>query len=349
MPLPSDAVNTGVRNGRDGRLMAHVVVFEDTAKIAVWSRELPPPGPGQVLVRMLATLISPGSERRVLQRSFDAPHWNAWAKFPFFPGYCAVGVVEDCGPDATLRIGQRVVVGAPHTSRAIVSARACLPVDGDLPVDAHAWCALAKIAAMALAVMPPPLGRHVAVVGDGPLAQMSVRWLHCAGAQRITVIGKHERRLQHALEGGASDVHLYDGRVPEPGDHDAAAPEAVIDASGTDSGFTMAQALAARGGTVVMLGDPGYPGALRVHPRFVPDGLHLVGVRDGLETGAWNTAGIIRTFLRLVKSGAFRVNGLITHRVLGEQAMLAYEICADKSSSMGVVLDWEGVSRPETR
>src|SRR5205807_654278 len=98
------------------------------------------------------------------QRSFDAPHWTHWGKLPFLPGYSAVGVVDECGPDAALRVGQRVVMRSPHASMALVPETACVPVDGDLAPDAQVWFALAKIAAMALPVIPAPLGRHAAVV-----------------------------------------------------------------------------------------------------------------------------------------------------------------------------------------
>jgi 2-desacetyl-2-hydroxyethyl bacteriochlorophyllide A dehydrogenase len=325
---------------------ARVLVFDRPSSVCVESRELAAPGPGQVLVRMLVTLISPGTELRVLHRSFDAPHWTRWGRLPFRPGYSAVGVVEACGPDVALRVGQRVVTRAAHASKALVKETACVPIDGDLAPDAQVWFALAKIAAMTLPVIPPPLGRHAAVVGDGPIAQMIVRWLHCAGAERITVVGKHDRRLELAVLGGATDTRIYGEGLRERR-RDADAPDISIDASGTEPGFSVAQALAARRGTVVMLGDPGYPGELRIHSRFVPDGLHLVAAHDGLETDTWNTARITRLFLGLVKRGAFRLDGLITHRFTAEQASSAYACCADKASTMGVVFDWDDAQHAE--
>src|SRR5262245_20727829 len=132
------------------RPIARVLVFDRPSSIGVSHRELAAPGPGQVLVRMLVTLISPGTELRVLQRSFDAPHWTRWGKLPFLPGYSAVGVVDECGPDVTLRAGQRVVMRRSHASMALVPEKSCVPVDDDLAPDAQVWFGLAKIAAMAL-------------------------------------------------------------------------------------------------------------------------------------------------------------------------------------------------------
>jgi 2-desacetyl-2-hydroxyethyl bacteriochlorophyllide A dehydrogenase len=338
-PLPLDAGPSAVRP------TAHVVMFDRSAKVKVWKRSVPVPERDQVVVRMLASLISPGSELRVLHRSFDAPHWVNWGRLPFFPGYSAVGVVEECGPDAALPIGQRIVVRCPHTSWAMVPAAACVPVDDDLPVDAQVWFALARIAATALPLIPSPLGRHIAVVGDGPIGQMVVRWLHCAGAERITVVGRHQLRLDFARQGGATDVRVYDERLHEPRAADGA--EFAVDASGTEAGFTVAQALVARGGTVIMLGDPGHPGALRFHPRFVPDSLRLVVAKDNPETDAQNAAGMTRMFQQLVRRGTFRLAGLITDRLDAGQAALAYERCADKAHSIGVMFDWEGSARRE--
>ena len=329
------------------RPIARELIFDRAATVCVSSRELPAPAPGQVLVRLIVTLISPGTELRILHRSFDAPHWTRWGTLPFRPGYSAVGIVQECGPDVALRVGQRVAVRSPHASMALVAESRCVPVDDDLAPDAQVWFALAKIAAMALPVIPPPLGRHAVVVGDGPIAQMIVRWLYCAGAERITVIGKHQPRLALAGRGGATDTHLFSEELRERRrDSDA---DISIDASGTEAGFSVAQALAARRGTVVMLGDPGYPGELRVHSRFVPDGLHLVAAHDGLETDAWNTVRITRLFLRFVRRGAFRLDGLITHRFTPDQAPRAYACCADKAGAMGVVFDWDDTWRREAR
>src|SRR5438477_9526306 len=48
------------------RPIARELIFDRAATVCVSSRELPAPAPGQVLVRLIVTLISPGTELRIL-------------------------------------------------------------------------------------------------------------------------------------------------------------------------------------------------------------------------------------------------------------------------------------------
>ena len=60
--------------------------------LQVRTRELPEPGPGQVVVRVEATGISFAEQQMRRGKYYDQP------PFPFVPGYDLVGVVEAPGP-----------------------------------------------------------------------------------------------------------------------------------------------------------------------------------------------------------------------------------------------------------
>jgi len=70
------------------------------------TRELPPPRPGQALVRVEASGVSFAEQQMRRGKYLDQP------SFPFVPGYDLVGVVEALGAgsaaDAGVRVGQRV-------------------------------------------------------------------------------------------------------------------------------------------------------------------------------------------------------------------------------------------------
>ncbi|GAA1991357.1 medium chain dehydrogenase/reductase family protein [Kitasatospora viridis] len=95
------------------------------------------PGPGQVLVRVLAAGVSFGD---ILLRVGVIP---GGPKPPFTPGYDVTGVVQEVGPGVTrLRPGQRVVAlvrEGGYTERLVVPEdRAVLLPDGIDPADAAA-------------------------------------------------------------------------------------------------------------------------------------------------------------------------------------------------------------------
>src|SRR5215471_10010428 len=69
--------------------------------LQVRSRELPPPGRDQALVRVEATGISFAEQQMRRGKYYDQP------PFPFVPGYDLVGVVEQAGAGAPPE-GQRI-------------------------------------------------------------------------------------------------------------------------------------------------------------------------------------------------------------------------------------------------
>ncbi|MBV1800188.1 hypothetical protein [Siccirubricoccus sp. G192] len=94
---------------------------------------LPPRAPNQALVRMLASGISRGTERLVLEGRVPESQWGAMRAplmagefpFPVKYGYAALGVVEE-GPTALQ--GRRVFCLYPHQDLFLAPAAMCIPV-----------------------------------------------------------------------------------------------------------------------------------------------------------------------------------------------------------------------------
>src|SRR6202012_5982286 len=100
---------------------ARRIVFTGKQQVHLETFEVGDPGPGDVRVRMTLSLMSTGTENIVFNRLFDpGTHWDNWVKYPFYPGYCAVRVVEAVGPDVTrLKVGDRVATRCSHRSHDI--------------------------------------------------------------------------------------------------------------------------------------------------------------------------------------------------------------------------------------
>jgi len=95
-------------------------------------RELPAPGPGQLLVEVEATGVSFAEKSMRRGKYFGQP------AFPFVPGYDLVGIVRDGDPEL---LGARVATitkTGGWASHALVAARDSVRVpDGILPADAE--------------------------------------------------------------------------------------------------------------------------------------------------------------------------------------------------------------------
>ncbi|MFJ8579678.1 dehydrogenase [Micromonospora sp. NPDC093277] len=134
--------------------------------------ELPPPGPGEVLVRTRYSGVSRGTETLVFTGRVPADQY-ASMRAPFqegdFPapvkyGYLSVGIVEQ-GPDR-LR-GRTVFCLHPHQTAYVVPADAVVVVPEQVPAARAVLAGTVETAVNALWDAAPLVGDRVTVVGAG--------------------------------------------------------------------------------------------------------------------------------------------------------------------------------------
>jgi 2-desacetyl-2-hydroxyethyl bacteriochlorophyllide A dehydrogenase len=326
--------------------MAKRLVFPSGGRVECENFETRHLSTNDVYVRTHYSLISTGTETIVYNRVFDpGTHWDNWIKYPFYPGYSAVGEIAEVGSGVKqFKIGDMVVVRAAHASSLVVTADECtlLPKEID-PKDA-VWFALAKIGAMGAKRAEYNLGDSVLIIGAGPIGQMSLRWANAAGAGNIIVIDRVEKRLKMAKLGGGS--HTIAKPVSEAIEdikesNSGELPKIVVDTTGHPDVFASALNATALLGRVVLLGDTGMPAKQHLTPDVITKGLTIVGAHDSLEDENWNSKIIIRTFFDLVKSGRFNIKGLNTHEFEPEDCKSAYDLAANnRDETMGILFNW---------
>ena len=142
--------------------------------------ELPSPGIGQALIKVLAADVSFSDVNLRRGRYPGGP------RLPFTPGYAMVGVVEQLGPEtAELAVGDRV---AALTFYGSYSQYICLPAQGLVPVPSKV----------------DPAGAVCLVLNYVAAYQM----LH-----RVAHLGRGERILVHGAAGGVGTAFLELGRL----------------------------------------------------------------------------------------------------------------------------------------
>lgn len=120
--------------------------------------------------------------------------------------------------------------------------------------------------------------RDAAVIGDGKLAQLVARVLRAAGLRvglRVTMIGKHERKLRLARLADIATV-----KVTSPSARRMDAFTLTVEATGSPSGLALAQQITAPRGTLVLKST--FHGAANVEtwPIVVKE-LTVIGSRCG--------------------------------------------------------------------
>ncbi len=294
--------------------------------------------PDEVAVKNSATMLSPGTEGIVFSRNFaPGTHWDNWVKYPFYPGYAAIGRVVEVGSAVTgIKSGDRVVYRGGHSSLGIVAADQCYPVPDGIADEEALWFAIAKIAAMGAKAAEYKLGSQVAIIGAGPIGQFTARWAYAAGT-KVTVLDVTDERFKYLRSGG--NFNCLSGPVAGLAELN---PEIVIDTTGNSKVFAEALNVVGKFGKLVLLGDVGNPELQHLTSSVIIKGLTIVGVHDPHETAEWNSRIIVDLFYRLCLDGRINVNGMITHRFSPGNPAEIYRVCMEERSKiMGMIINWE--------
>ena len=234
----------------------------DSFRAAEWTQSgfrvvsfpLAPPGPGEVLVRVLACSVC------LTEVHFTDGYYDELAA-PARLGHEYCGVVAAAGPDVTSPAEGSLVAGfdAFGGFGEFVTAAAGLfvPLPQDLPADRG--CLLEPVSCCLYAVRrgAVPAGGTVLVTGAGSNGLLITQLSRKAGAGRVIVSEPGARRREHALTFGAE-------QVVDPADGPASL-RALRDA-GIDVAFESAGSLAALQDCLDVVADDGKVVMFGVHP-----------------------------------------------------------------------------------
>ena len=166
---------------------------------------------------------------------------------------------------------------------------------------------------------------RVAIIGDGKLAQLIIRVVATTGCE-ITVVGKHEEKLEFARSLGARLLMSKDlsgdslGFPLDP-------LEVVIEASGSASGLPLALKLVSPQGTIVLKSTHQGATPVEMFPTVVNE-VTIIGSRCGRFVPA----------LELLSSGAVDVRPLISAQFPLDEGLLAFQSAVDPAT-FKVLLD----------
>lgn len=189
---------------------------------------------GQVLVRNVFSVVSPGTEKtaiafarksllgkarsrpdlvrqvtRKLRQEGPLPTYRAVTSRLEDPqplGYSSAGIVEQVGVGVTsLVTGDRVACAgagyANHAELIVVPENLTAHIPEELGFDKAAFATLGAIALQGLRVGDPTLGENVAVIGLGLIGQLTVQLLLASGC-RVYGIDLDAKRIEEAIAQG---------------------------------------------------------------------------------------------------------------------------------------------------
>ena len=214
--------------------------------------ELPPTGPGEVLVRTLYSGVSRGTETLVFEGRVP-PSQYAVMRAPFqdgdFPwpvkyGYLSVGAVEE-GPAHLL--GCTVFSLFPHQTAYVVPVEAVSVVPDDVPPERAVLAGTVETAVNALWEAAPLVGDRVAVVGGGMVGGCVARLLAGIPGAHVTMVDVDPSRAEVASALGVDFADASDARDT------VERCDLVVHSSSTSAGLQLSIDLLATEGSVVEL------------------------------------------------------------------------------------------------
>ena len=323
------------------------IIFPARGQVALQEFELPDPGPEEIRVRTLYSLMSIGTENIILNQEYDpGTHFAKIFSFPQLKtGVQAVAEVEATGSGVSeFQAGDHIYMRLAHASHQVMSAKDCSPIPDGIDLKQACWAGLAKTAYRAAWAGPFESGQHILVIGAGPVGQMAIRWASNSGADSVAVVDLSPIRLEHAKRGGAT--RLFNADIADCLDDIAtinagAGPSIVVDVTGSAVVFQHALAAAGQFGKVILLGDTGYPSKQCLSSDVMTKGLTIQATHDSHDRDGWTQRKIDGLFFDRVLHGEFDLSGLITHEFLPRDCVQAYALAnQQRERVMGILFDW---------
>lgn len=316
---------------------------------------VPPPRPGEVRVRTIASALSQGTELLVYRGevaadlTLDLPTLAGGFAFPIKYGYATVGRILDVGAGVEgYAPGDLVFVHHPHQSAYAVPATMAVRLGAGLDPLLGLFTANLETAVNIVHDTPLRLGETALVFGQGVVGLLVAQLLKRAGAGCVLAVDPLQRRRELARAVGVDGVF-------EPGDDLAARVRAAtagrgadvaVEASGAGAALQAAIDAVSVEGTVVvaswygtkpitlMLGEHFHRGRVRLRSsqvgRLSPD-----------LAPRWDHARRLETVAGLLPR--IRLSELISHRLPFGEAPAAYELIDERPGEVvQVVLTYDG-------
>jgi 2-desacetyl-2-hydroxyethyl bacteriochlorophyllide A dehydrogenase len=323
------------------------VVIERPNEIALVMREMPEPGPGELMIQVMASGIC-GTDLHIYRGEY-------MGKYPVIPGHEFSGVVAATGSEITrFKVGDRVAV-EPNIAcdncvsclnnrqnfclnwqaigvtlpggmaeYVIVPQRAAFPI-GNLPFEVGAF--MEPLSCVVHGVERAHIGMadHVAIFGAGPIGVLMLQMARIQGAAQITVLEINPGRADLARQMGADRVvSSFDELQPDTYD-------IVIDATGAIPVMNRSIDFVRMGGTVLLFGVPPSGKNLEVEGfKIFRKGLTVLSsftsVRNSFQA------------VDLLQSGQIQVEPLISHHLPLQDLPRALELIESRDPAVKKVI-----------
>jgi threonine dehydrogenase-like Zn-dependent dehydrogenase len=329
------------------------LVVRRPGEVVLEERDVPRPGPGEVLIRPEVVGLC-GTDLEIVDGSIDP----AYTRYPLVLGHewsgtvaadghppvgegpapgslvVAEGIVP-CGHCPYCRAGQtnlcltydELGFTRDGAAAAFVTVQRSLvhPLAPGVSAEDAALAEPASVVYRGLSGAAIAPGWRALVVGDGTVALLAVRLLQLWSPAEAVMLGRREGQAALAAQAGAARFET-DSRAAGTG------YDLVIEAAGSTDAVLSALAAARRGGTVVLLGLPPHGATAAVPVDDVVNNDLIIRGSFGYTSAAW------REVVTLLNAGLLELGFLVTHRFPLTEWRAALDTLRGEASPRGKVM-----------
>lgn len=321
------------------------LIFQAPRSVRIESRELPSPDHDQLLVQIVASAISAGTELLIYRGEApraglldeSIPALGGGFQFPLRYGYAAAGRVVGVGASVDPSwLGRSVFLFHPHASYAVARPEDVLPLPSGLSIEQAVFIPNLETAVNLVMDGQPVIGERAVVFGQGVVGLLTTALLARFPLSSLITLDTIPMRRDYAEVFGARvSLDPRDADTPDDlkrllsGDDDPSGADLAFELSGNPDALNTAIEVTGYAGRVVI----GSWYGRKVAPIDLGGTFHRSRIRlisSQVSTiapefsGRWTKARRFEQVVRLLPS--IDTSRLITHRVPIERAADAYDL-----------------------
>ena len=344
-------------------------MFTEKNKAELVEEAKPEPKAGEVVVRLVRSCISSGTERANLTGVPDGATGifgdenDMRVTWPRRGGYSSSGVVESTGEGVTsVKPGDRVAMSwSWHKQYMSLPENQVYRIPGNVSFQDAAFAHISTFPSAAIRKCRLEFGESAIVMGLGVLGQLAVKLLRAAGAAPVIaadpVMGKREEALALGADFAfdplapdfaaqvkavtESDRRTHMGRKPDVG------AKVAIEVTGNGAALNSVLDAVAPFARVALLGctrDSNF--TINYYRKVHAQGVSLIGAhtmaRPDAESsnGWWTTRDDAQSFLKLLSLGRVSLDGFVAEVHSPEECGEVYARLAVGGAFPVVQFDW---------
>ena len=309
------------------------------------------PQAGEVMLKTICTLISPGTEFACLNGVTN----QGKVVYPMTLGYSAVATVLAIGENVTnVKVGDRCLCyHSVHRNYQMMPARDVVKIEDDsLAAEEAVYCVVGCMGFQGVRRCRPEFGESLMVMGLGLLGQFAIQTARLSGCYPVIALDFNEKRRKIALATGADAAFSPDD--PELAEKvraltDGKGADCVIEVTGNPQAVVQGLELTAPFGRVALVGCSRTPTEnIDFYNLVHRPGISVIGAhnmarpQDERRPGVWTMPEDMTTLLRFMAAGRLTTKPLHTMTADPAEAPGIYDrLFARDPELLGVVFDWK--------